>query len=99
MRSAHTPSVDQVAVIAIPDEKWGEAVHAVVVPHEGQTCCRIALGAHVREQIAGFKAPRSFAFVDAMPLSAAGKVLKNVLRDQYRCGVDAAASGDDVMTS
>ncbi|AYJ85404.1 long-chain-fatty-acid--CoA ligase (plasmid) [Sphingomonas paeninsulae] len=78
------PDVAGLAVVAVPDPKWGERVHAVIVPRGGATPTPDALIAHCRITLAGYKIPRSFAFVDALPLSAAGKVLKNVLRDAAR---------------
>lgn len=75
------PGIASVAVIAVPDERWGERVHAVVVPKSGAQLDPADLQQHVRARIAGYKVPRSFSFVDALPLSAAGKILKNVLRD------------------
>ncbi|MET0371131.1 MAG: long-chain fatty acid--CoA ligase [Sphingobium sp.] len=78
------PDVAALAVVAVPDPKWGERVHAVVVPRAGATPCTQALTDHCRERLAGYKIPRSFAFVEGLPLSAAGKVLKNVLRDAAR---------------
>lgn len=76
--------VGSVAVVALPDEKWGERVHAVIVARPGAVPDTDALVAHCRARLAGYKIPRSFAFVEALPLSAAGKVLKNVLRDMAR---------------
>lgn len=81
--------VAQAAVIALPDEKWGERVHAVIVLHPGAAPDPDALRSHCRTTIAGFKIPRSFAFVESLPLSGAGKVLKNVLRDQARADAPA----------
>lgn len=78
------PAVAAVAVIAAPDEKWGERVHAVVVARDGTTPSPADLVAHCRGTLAGYKLPRGFTFMDALPLSAAGKVLKNVLRDQIK---------------
>jgi len=76
------PAVKQVAVVGVPDETWGELVHAVVVTDEGAVTAA-ELGAHAREQIAGYKVPRSWTFrTDPLPLSAAGKVLKRALRDE-----------------
>ena len=78
------PEVAASAVVAMPDPIWGERVHAVVVPRTGSAPDRQALIDHCRGVLAGYKIPRTFAFVDALPLSAAGKVLKNVLRDAAR---------------
>jgi len=75
------PDVDQVAVIAVPDEIWGEKVHAVIVLREGGLPSPQSIMQHCRLHMAGYKVPRSFAFVDGLPLSPAGKVQKNVLRD------------------
>jgi acyl-CoA synthetase (AMP-forming)/AMP-acid ligase II len=89
------------AVIGVPDEEWGERVHAVVVlgsvPTAGATAGRSAptgeeLRAHVKEHIAGYKAPRSVEFVDALPLSGAGKVLKRELRARYWSGSSRGVS-------
>ena len=78
------PGVDQVAVIGIPSEKWGEAVHAIVVRVEGSTVDADELIAHAREHIAGYKVPKSVDFRDEpLPLSGAMKVLKRELRAPY----------------
>ncbi len=74
------PAVAAVAVIGLPDEKWGERVHAVVVLQPGRTVTLDEIQALAREDIAGYKIPRSISFVDALPLSAQGKVLKYDLR-------------------
>ena len=76
----HMPQVAQCAVIGLPDEQWGERVHAVVVLHAGQTLSLADITTHCRPLIASYKIPRSLEIVDALPLSAAGKVLKHVLR-------------------
>ncbi|HEX7784489.1 MAG TPA: AMP-binding protein [Sphingobium sp.] len=78
------PGVAQVAVIGVPDERWGERVHAVVLPHAGATITEADLVAHCRARIAGYKCPRSVEFrAVTLPLSAAGKVLKSELRKPY----------------
>jgi len=84
---ARHPAVAQVAVIGIPSEQWGEAVHAVIVLQEGATATEDELKAWCRERIAGFKVPKSFEFRDeALPLSGAMKVLKRELRAPYWAG-------------
>ncbi len=80
---AKHPAVAASAVIAIPDEQWGEAVHAVVVRAAGQTVTAEALIAHCKSLIAGYKSPRSIDFVDALPVSGAGKILKTKLREPF----------------
>jgi hypothetical protein len=78
------PAVAQCAVIAIPSEEWGEAVHTIVILKEG---CDAAAGdiiAHCRQAIAYYKCPRSIEFrSEPFPLSGAGKVLKRELRAPY----------------
>ncbi len=81
---AHHPAVAQVAVIGIPSEQWGEAVHAVVVLEGGATADEDELKAWCRERIAGFKVPKSYEFRnEPLPLSGAMKVLKRDLRAPY----------------
>ncbi len=81
-------AVASCAVIGIPSERWGEAVHAVVVRRPGSTPSAEDLIAHCKTLIAGYKAPGSIEFVDALPLSGAGKVLKTVLRQPHWAGRD-----------
>lgn len=81
---ASYPGVAQVAVIAIPSEQWGEAVHAVVVASPGAALAPEAIIAHCRERIAGYKCPKSVEVrADSLPLSGVNKVQKNVLREPY----------------
>ncbi|MFC1885533.1 fatty-acid--CoA ligase, partial [Thermodesulfobacteriota bacterium] len=82
-------AVAQVAVIGIPDEIWGEAVHAVVVPHEGAEVTETKIIEHARKSIAGYKVPKSVEFRrESLPLSGALKVLKRELRKPYWEGKD-----------
>jgi acyl-CoA synthetase (AMP-forming)/AMP-acid ligase II len=80
------PDVADVAVIGIPDERWGEAVNAFVVKKPGSDATPGELIAFCRQRIAGFKVPKSVEFVDALKRNAAGKVLKHELRAPYWAG-------------
>lgn len=80
---ARHPAVASCAVIGVPDDQWGERVHAVVVLQPGSNTTEDDLRALCREQIAGYKVPRSVEFTDALPLSGAGKILKRELRARY----------------
>lgn len=80
---ASHPAVVEVAVIGVPDETFGERVHAVVVAAAGSAPDEADLQAHARKAIAGYKIPRSVEFVEALPKSAAGKVRKADLRAPY----------------
>jgi len=80
------------AVIGVPSEQWGEAVHAVVVRKPGAEASAEALIDHCKTLIAGYKCPRSVAFVDALPLSGAGKVLKTKLREPFWQGRERAVA-------
>ncbi|MEM6486333.1 MAG: acyl-CoA synthetase, partial [Pseudomonadota bacterium] len=73
--------VSEVAVIGMPDEKWIEAVCAVVVPKAGVTLTEEAIKAHCSQKLAGFKAPKSVVFIEALPKNPSGKVLKRELRE------------------
>jgi len=78
------PGVAQVAVIGVPDPRWGERVHAVILPRAGTALTEAELVAHCRERIAGYKCPRSIEFRDtSLPLSPAGKILKTELRKPF----------------
>jgi acyl-CoA synthetase (AMP-forming)/AMP-acid ligase II len=77
-------SVASCAVIGLPDEQWGERVHAVVVLQPGSSATESELRDFCRQHIANYKLPRSVTMVEALPLSSAGKVLKGELRQRYR---------------
>ena len=77
------PAVAAVAVIGLPDDRFGERVHACVVLAAGKTVSAEELQAHSKELIAGYKTPRTFDFLEELPISGAGKVLKRDLRDSY----------------
>jgi acyl-CoA synthetase (AMP-forming)/AMP-acid ligase II len=76
--------VKEVAVIGLPDAKWGERVHAVVVLHDGSVATEGEIIDWCRDRIAGYKRPRSVSFIaDAeMPRTATGKILHRMLRSQ-----------------
>jgi len=79
-------SVFEVAVLGLPDAQWGEAVAAFVVLKPGCMADAEALGAHCAQRIAGYKKPRRYEFVDALPRNHAGKVQKNLLREACLAG-------------
>jgi len=83
------PGVLESTVFGIPDEQWGEAVHAVVVPRDGIHLDEAAIIDHCRGKIGGYKVPKSVSFqADALPKSGPGKVLKRELRAPFWDGKD-----------
>lgn len=79
------PDVMDVAVIGIPSDEWGEAVHAVVRPRDARLDAETLI-AWAREHLASYKIPRSISFVDEIPRNASGKILKKVLREPFWAG-------------
>jgi fatty-acyl-CoA synthase len=79
------PQVKDVAVVGLPDEKWGERVHAVIVLHEGAALKESDLVEWSRDRLAGYKRPRSYAFLDEseIPRNATGKVLHRELKARF----------------
>lgn len=75
--------VAEAAVIGVPDERYGEALLAAIVPARGTSLTDVEMIAHCRDKIGGYKIPRRFAFLDALPKSAMGKILKTELRKMY----------------
>lgn len=85
---AEHPAVVEVAVIGVPDEKWGEVVKAVVAV-EGEATAEEII-AFARERLAAYKCPKSIDFADELPRNPTGKILKKELRKPYWEGRDRA---------
>jgi fatty-acyl-CoA synthase len=79
---AEHPEVAQVAVVGVPDDRWGEAAVAVVVPSAHGSPDPAVLEAFLRDRLAAFKVPRRWVLVDELPRTASGKVQKHVVREQ-----------------
>ena len=74
------PAVCEIAVVGVPDERWGETPHAFVVLNEGASATAEELTAYARDNMAHFKTPRRFTFVEQLPKTTTGKIRKYVLR-------------------
>ncbi|RNI19031.1 AMP-binding protein [Flexivirga caeni] len=85
------PGVREVAVIGIPDEKWGELVTALVVTNDDELTAE-ALIAHCRERLAGYKCPKRIDFTDDLPRTATGKLQKFKLREPFWAGRERGVS-------
>ncbi|RJG26429.1 long-chain fatty acid--CoA ligase [Massilia cavernae] len=80
--NAH-PAVSMSAVVGVPDDKWGEAVHAEVVLKFGASVDTESLVEHAKERLGRFKAPKTVKIVETLPVSAVGKVLRRQVREKY----------------
>ena len=78
------PKVMEAAVVGVPDEKWGETPKAFIVLKEGETATEQEIIDYCKERLAGYKKPTKVEFVDSLPKSAVGKILRKVLRDHER---------------
>ncbi len=87
------PEVADVAVIGVPDEKWGEAVKAIIVPKDGAQPTPESIIAWTREKIAGYKCPKSVDYIDALPRNPSGKILRKDLREPYWAGQERRVGG------
>ncbi len=78
------PKVDEAAVVGVPDEDWGEVPICVCVLKKGETCTAQELMEYCRTNLASYKRPRAVVFCEELPRNPMGKVLKRLLRDQYK---------------
>lgn len=88
------PAVAGCAVIGVPDQRWGERVHALIVLRRGATATAEDIRSHTKTLIAGYKAPRTVDFVDTIPMTAAGKIAKQEIRERY-----CATTANSLLTS
>jgi len=84
------PSISQAAVLGIPDDKWGEAIKAVLVLEQDATATPEEIMGFCREHLSAYKRPKTFEFVDQLPVTPYGKIDKKVLRAKYWKGHERA---------
>ena len=80
------PEVARAAVIGVPDERWGEAVTACIIPTNGASIDESALIAFARERLAGFETPKRIVVMDEFPTTVGGKILKYKIRQALAAG-------------
>ncbi|XSC47565.1 class I adenylate-forming enzyme family protein [Bradyrhizobium sp. RDT10] len=83
--AAH-PSVREVVVVGLPDDKWGEVVTAFVALRPGSQMDEAALLDSLRDKLAGYKIPKSVRFIEEVPKSPVGKLLRRAVRDPFWAG-------------
>jgi acyl-CoA synthetase (AMP-forming)/AMP-acid ligase II len=93
------PAVNMVVVLGIPDQYWGEAVHAVIVLEDGQTATAREIIDHCAQHLAGYKKPKAVDFVDELPVSGYGKILRREVRDRYWSDQDGRRIGGGVPSA
>ena len=86
------PAVAEVAVVSVPDDTWGEAVKACVVPKPGSMVDPADIIAFTRERLAGFKVPKTVDVIEVMPSNTSGKIMRRELRAPYWEGRDRAVN-------
>ncbi len=84
------PSVAEAAVVGLPDPTWGENVTAVIVLRDGMTATEAEIIATARDRLAGFKKPKRVIFLDELPKTVSGKIIKRELRDRFASEQDGA---------
>jgi long-chain acyl-CoA synthetase len=90
------PGVSSVVVLGVPDAYWGEAVHAVIVTKAGVSLTAEEVIAHCARHIAGYKKPKSIDFVDSLPVSGYGKIMRREVRERYWQGISGRIGGGQV---